>query len=78
MAVDAHMAGPLARQWRVPASTLLLVGSRDGFDSVGNPYPNHRTEITLERHDDRLEGSIQTMFRTEVKFVRDESARAEW
>lgn len=57
---------------------LVLVGSRDGFDSVGNPYPNHRTEITLERHDDRLEGSIQTMFRTEVKFVRDESARAEW
>jgi hypothetical protein len=57
---------------------LVLVGLRDGFDSLGKPYPEHRIEIILERHDDRLEGSIQTMFRTEVKFVRDESARAEW
>jgi len=57
---------------------LVFVGLRDGFDSSGKPYPHHRIEITLERHDDRLEGSIQTMFKTDVKFVRDESARAEW
>ena len=57
---------------------IVLVGFRDGFDPLGKPYPHHRIEITLERHDDRLEGSIQTLFVIDVKFVRDESARAQW
>jgi hypothetical protein len=32
----------------------------------------------LERHDDRLEGSVEAMLKSGVIFVRDELARAEW
>ena len=61
----------------VRGAMLVLQGTREGFDSVGKRYPRYPITITLERHDERLEGSIQAMLKTEVKFVRDETARAE-
>jgi hypothetical protein len=56
---------------------LVLQGWREGQDSLGHPSRVPIT-ITLERQGDRLEGSIQAMLKSEVIFVTDESARAEW
>jgi len=55
---------------------LVLRGMRDGADALGHPAGRYPITITLERQGDRLEGSIQTMQKSEVTFVRDESARA--
>jgi hypothetical protein len=62
----------------VRGENLVLHGSRDGFDALGKRHPRHPITITLERHDDRLEGSIEAMLKSGVIFVRDELARAEW
>jgi hypothetical protein len=61
----------------VVGENLVLRGTREGVDAFGKRYPRFPITITLERHDERLEGSIQTMFKSPIKFVRDESARAE-
>ena len=53
-------------------------GHAEGRDSLAHDVPRFPITLSLERQGDRLDGSIQALLKSEVIFVRDESARAEW